>query len=835
MFRIKVIVLSIIIFSTLKLFNQEKKYKDLIPDPDFFFEEINISGNFERMNNINVIGQSTDGFIWIGNREGLLLYNGYSIELFDTSLTKCNVNCFFQEDSLHWWVGTNHGVKVILNNKVITKTELHSLSNKTINCIFRTRDNKIWIGTNSGIYIYDKGQLSFFNEISIYNITAIAQDKNGLIYIGTINGLLYIIDNMRVIKKYSRDSGIIFMSISDIVIDIHNKVWIGTKKGLFFYDGVKFKIFDQNNGLTNPVINDLTFDKRGLLWIATEGGVFLFENNKIKKFSTNEGLSNDLAYCVFEDREGNIFVGTHGNALNKLKRSRLKLFNTKNGLSSSWYWSVFEDKSGNLWLGTNGNGLDRITNKKIYNYSVKEGLPGNIIRTIGQDKFGNILVGTNLYGISVLKGNTFHNYIEKDRLPSSVIRVIYTDKKGNLWIGTNSGLAKYDYTNITKYTTENGLVHNVIRCITEDKNGKILIGTSKGLSIFYEGKFTNYSFKNGLSDSLIFDIAVDNTNTYWIAAYNNGIMRIKDGKISKFTSKDGILNSTSYQIYVTSNNYIVVSCNIGLYMIKISDLNDYADGKIKGPLRSILFQKEYGSPILECNGGNQPSGYQLKNGEIWASTLSGVAMINPNNTRINEYLPKTTIYKVTIDKKEYCFEDVIEVPPGSDLVKIEFSSLSFSNPKENRYKYLVEGYNSDWVDIGTQNVAYLSNLRHGEYKFKVISCNNDGLWNFEPATVIVNIKPYFYQTKTFFVVMTLLVISIIYIGYSLKVNILKKRETELLNIVTERTKSLIESQNMVKHLIESKEKFFSIITHDMKNLFTVLLFIQKICILMFIQ
>jgi ligand-binding sensor domain-containing protein/signal transduction histidine kinase len=806
---------------------QTSTMRKFSPDPSLVFEEVTIKDANIPAANVTLITQSSDGYIWLATQNKLLLYNGYNYEAIEQNIIKQRMFSFFEDENKDCWIGTKSGLFVIRNKKVFPRPELNQLNSLSINSISKINDGALWIGTNQGIYTYKNHILSKFETFPSVNTKVIKQDRKGIIWVGSTGNGIYLIRDNKIIKRYSFSRGFPTSDINQIVVDEKNNVWVGSRKGLLRFVNYEYTLYDQRNGLENLSINDLIKDKNSNIWLATQGGVFSFSDNKFTRYAYNEGLSNDYSYCIFEDREGNIFVGTHSNALNKLRKNRLKIYNTRNGLSSSWLWSIIQDKHNNIWIGTNENGVDKISNDKITNYSIKNGLPGNSITSICEDKNGDIWFGSSTYGVSKFKNGIFTTYTTKDGLAGNTVHVLYSDKKGNLWIGTNTGLTVYDFKKFKSYTIKNGLPSDTIRCITEDKPGRMLIGTYNGMSIFDNSKFKNYSVKDGLSDNMVFSIEVDSSNAYWIGTYYNGFNRMKDGKFFRFTQTNGLIDSLVYQLFISNNTDLVVSCNVGVYSIKMKELNDFADGKTKGPLRLIVYERKNGSSVVECNGGNQPSGWKLKNGEIWISTLSGVASIHPEKTETNDIKPLTIIDKVFLDNKQIDFAGSIEVPPGTDILQIEYSAQSFLNPQKNKYKFMIEGIDSDWIDAGTHNVKYLSNLPYGKYYFKVISSNNDGFWNETPAVLEMIIKPYFYQTKWFFLALIAVVSGMIYSVYRIRIKSLKRRETELVELVDERTNNLIEAEKTVKSLLVSKEKFLSIITHDMKNLFTAHLYYSK--------
>jgi signal transduction histidine kinase/CheY-like chemotaxis protein/HPt (histidine-containing phosphotransfer) domain-containing protein len=233
-----------------------------------------------------------------------------------------------------------------------------------------------------------------------------------------------------------------------------------------------------------------------------------------------------------------------------------------------------------------------------------------------------------------------------------------------------------------------------------------------------------------------------------------------------------------------------MSCNKGIYRVSKKELNDFAEGRVKS-LTSVAYGISDGLKSNECNGGS-PAGWRTRDGKMWFATVKGVAVIDPSNIRLNPVPPRVAVEKVIVDGKSVSARDRLEAPPGAGQLEFHFTALSFLAPEKVRFKYQLEGFDKKWVDAGTRRVAYYTNLPPGTYRFRVIACNNDGLWNERGTSFEFYLQPHFYQTKWFY---TLCALAVLFSGfgfYRLRVRQLRRRTQELEVLVAERTIELNE-------------------------------------------
>jgi signal transduction histidine kinase len=250
----------------------------------------------------------------------------------------------------------------------------------------------------------------------------------------------------------------------------------------------------------------------------------------------------------------------------------------------------------------------------------------------------------------------------------------------------------------------------------------------------------------------------DSDGTLWIGTYDSGLGRFKDGRFTRFTTRDGLFDNGVFQILEDDHGRFWMSCNRGIYRVRKRELNDLADGRIK-TVTCLAYTKGDGLPSTECNGGRWPAGVRTRDGRLWFPTMLGVAMIDPSSIDANTQPPPVVLEGMRINNQPAPFdvwksalhdpECAIRIEPGQDTFEIEYTALSFINSENLRFKYMLVGADHDWVDADTRRTAYYSYVPPGDYTFKVIAANADGVWNEMGASVRITIVPPFWRTWWF--------------------------------------------------------------------------------------
>lgn len=284
--------------------------------------------------------------------------------------------------------------------------------------------------------------------------------------------------------------------------------------------------------------------------------------------------------------------------------------------------------------------------------------------------------------------------------------------------------------------------------------------------------------KDGLAGNWVSSICDDQHGGLWLSSPQGGLTHYVNGKFIVYTSHIGLFTDQIFCVLLDHHGDLWLSSPQGIGTIQHQTIEAYESGK-DSSITMRVFLVADGMKTDECFGEWCPAGWKTHDGCIWFATKHGAAMIDPDKLKTNTIPPPVFINKVIANQHEISLGSDIALPAGTKRVEFHYTALSYLNPDRVRFKVLLEGYDHEWTEEGTQRIAIYTNLSPGSYRFRVMACNNDGVWNEAGMSVAFVLEPYFYQTMWFY---ALLVVSIIGAGfgiYRLRVWQLLKREKEL--------------------------------------------------------
>ncbi len=721
--------------------------------------------------------------IWFGHWAGSVTRYNAKLKIFENlnleEYTRFkSIRAINQDETGKFWIATE-GAGVFIfdpkDNKMFSITSKEGLTSNTIYDMVFDDQMNVWLATDSGLVIYDKSKpisspdsyISVSTKQGLFsaNITCLYKGKNNEMWLGsadkglaclTVKSLTNIESAIRSQYVFSEANGLKSNFIKTIKADSRNQLWVGTIGGgvslldrskTQSLDNVLFKTYSTRQGLNYFNVNVVFEDRENSVWIGTDLGLNQFRGERLQVFDEADSIPNNIIWSTYCDKEGNIWAGTN-NGLAKLSlkydedghiTSRtIQEFNGKQGLNSSTVLSVFEDSKSNIWVGTGFGGAFKLAqgSNKFVQYSVANGLASDMVYSIAEDKDGNIWLGTK-EGASKLTVATgaIRNYTTNDGLGGNHIYRIFKDKKGLLWIGALGGnLCMYDGTTFKRYDESNGLKHRFILCIDEDTKGNIWFGCYGGGLYKYDGKnFYNYNNKQGLSCESPFSIVTDAQDNIWMGT-NHGIEKFDVAK-NKFT------------LYGRNDGFMGVECN----------------------------------PNSACVD---------KVGNIWFGSIMGAVKFNPKQDIPNTTAPLVTILGIKVHLQDTVFpaENIFKYDENN--ITFKFIGVSLTNPEKVKYEYTLEGFDRGWVPVNylVQEATY-TNLPAGQYTFKIKACNNDGVWS-EPTSYEFTVKPPFWQTAMFYILVAVFVIFAVYVFDKIRTTKLKKAKAALEKKVDERTLEL---------------------------------------------
>jgi len=528
--------------------------------------------------------------------------------------------------------------------------------------------------------------LSTSNGLSQSSVITIHQDKLGVMWFGTRDGLnKYDGSNFKIYKNNPKDTSTI--SNSDILVieeDTSGNLWIGTYNGLNLYNyktNTFKKYFHTNspNSLSNNTIWSIQ-EIKDEIWIATSNGISIY-NKKTDTFQwvyhdpeNPQSIPSNFVLKIKETSKGEIWVGTSKGLCKLVNRenNNYKFQHYKEALSNTensdylYVQNILEDKNNDLWIATKTSGLYK------YNYKSSTLIPilskeknnsfDNDFRTISIDKSGNLWAGT-YSGIYVLKNKIAkptpsENYIDNNNL--SKVKSIYTDKKGSVWIGTYyGGINIWDetnsnFTNLNQNISKTGLSYNVVGSIVSDHIENIYFGTEGGGITVFNKKTntTNFLNLNNPKKPLtnIKTLLLTNEEDLWIGTFANGlgIYNVKSRKISTNILNpelEKLLENTGVYAIKKDKDETIWIGTFGLGLIKYHPKNKTFE----------IFQNEKDNKNSLTNSRVRSLLIDSKK-QIWVGTQSGLNLISTNNSSNKQII------------KHYFFDE--EALSGDDISTI---------------------------------------------------------------------------------------------------------------------------------------------------------------------
>jgi signal transduction histidine kinase/ligand-binding sensor domain-containing protein/CheY-like chemotaxis protein len=757
-------------------------------------------------NTVSSIVQTKDGYLWFGTQEGVARLNGEKFTVFNRSTTdafKFNwVQAMAEDRNGTLWLGTQGGGLISYREGQFRGyTTKDGLPSNRINWLLEDSTGNLWIGSEAGLSEFANGK--FVNrfgtdELSHGNILRVVQDTSGDIWLIQDQKLKLLRNGVPAtaeIPQALRD----LKEVSTVYADHEGGLWVGAvHQGLLHYHNGRISHYGKEAGLPDPEVDVIYEDNAKNVWIGTASGLCRLNNHSLECFSMKVGLSGQRVMSIYEDREGSLWVGTESGGVNRFKEGPLSTYGAASGLKASVVWSVAVGKNGNVWLGTD-TGIKLLQPDGNIVQPLKSPRANANTSSILEDREGNIWISRVSGGVTeFIKNEDFrpHDFSAADGLAPGLIRALYQDRSGNIWFGAdNGGATRYRDGKFVNFTAKEGLAGNRVWCILEDRNGALWFGQDGSLTRMFDGKFSSFAVPedddpNSLTGTpaQVVSIYEDADGALWLGTYSAGLRRFKDGKFTTLSTRDGMLDDNIWSILEDSRGYLWMSSNLGIFRAKRSDLNDFADGKVRR-IEGTSYGTADGMLSTDCAGGLQPTASQSPDGRIFFGCVRGLVVADPSELAANPLPPPVQLEQVMINNVRRSSENV-RASAGRGELEFHFAALSYRSPSKVKFKYKLEGFDQSWISAGNRRVAYYTNIPPGQYKFHVVAANEDGVWNEQGASFSFYLVPPFYQTWWFRLLALLAMAGFTVGSIRLRVRQIRRKEYELKELVRNRTRDL---------------------------------------------
>lgn len=788
-------------------------------------------------NNVEVIFKDSEGFVWFGTRNGLCRFDGYEFKTYKTnhnenSLSGNRILDIAEDNAGNIWVGTYKNGLNRLNKKTgkITRFGIETGIGERVNRVKKLSDGSIWICSNWGLAMYsDKTKKFTFYRANSSNVFALKADLVHDI-METRSGEIYVAPEFWGLQKldtttgrftdiyYARDYALATNYRKKIIEDKNGVLWISAHSHGLAYYNPKTKetgIYSAENSdlSTNVLMGNMALDMAGNLWLCTEEdgiNIFNIENRTFrylrKNPDQNKSINSNHIYSVYIDDNNRVWVGTYDKGVNVYNPYKAKFQKTLFAaddleiLEGMSVLDVFEDNKKRVWIGTDGNGLFCFEKTKPLKQFINQPniLSSNIITAIGGDYMGNILLGTYTGGL--ISYNPEKNrskiflpdYKHNNSVTSPNVWELFTDSKQRIWLGLlGTGVDEF-LPESQKFINHGPFSEASIKIdfpnvmvITEDTDGDIWFGT-EGRGIFILDaqvqkifQIPNDTVYKVATNGIIKCIIQDKWGYFWIGTEDNGLFTYDKSK-KEFTK----VNIPGY--HPSDPVLGVQEDNVGNLWIATSN----------GLFRWNRINKKFNhfeiKDGLSSDDFNADAMCKLTDGRILVGSKNGADVVDPNLIKLNQTLPKIIFTKLNVLNQEVKCHDTLngrvilekninytesfELTWKDKIFSIEFAALNYTLPEKCQYKYMLTGFDQDWVYTNAdRRMASYSNLVPGTYTFKVMASNNDGKWGNNQKSVKIIVHPPFYRTMAFNIVIFILAIVGIYVIYRRRINLHKQK------------------------------------------------------------
>lgn len=806
-------------------------------DPD---KKIGIHSNL-----IFDIAEDEDGNLWIATSDAGICKFDVQKEKFTSYRNTPGNSNFLRTNQItqilphgdEVWIGSGLGIDILhfeegsAKIKRITPGNTPKLRSHSISDLRKDVFGRVWVGTRQGVYVISEkeGKRQVKVMCDLNNVSHIALNEKEQ-FISNNTGLYRLHVNMEDLSN-PRIEKVSDISASCILLTRSGDIYTGNERGLSYYR------YNTNS------------EKRFSNYLHFEEG---WEANS---------LSKNVIVSLYEDKSGIIWVGTNGGGLNKYnpKQKKFRHYNKtriEGSISYNKIRSIFQDRNKNIWLGTEGGGVNFLPKSENYNFEtgwkvLKEVQPQ-------QNRVYSFVELNNRGPVEVLAGAGYPEIVTKWREDSPLPKAVDKGKfdevansvfcslkssKGTIWLGTygrNNGLMRYrkrgNREEILDFKPNNspGSISSLnIRSLLEDKRGNLWIGTDKGLNLLtvdQQDEVNPHFIKikhdpnreGSLSHDYILPMYESKDGTIWIGTMGGGLNRMiynEDPEKIEFeaiTTSNGLPNNVIKGILEDDYGYLWLSSNKGLTRFDVED-RLYENYGISDGLQDYEF--------------GELAALKLDNGEMIFGGVNGINVFNPKDIISDMSMPHIALTDLFILNEEILpgaevngrpvlesalnHTEQIKLKYAENSFSIHFSSLHFSAPEQNEYKYRLEGFDQDWIrKDATDRIAKYTNLAPGTYTFKVLASNNDGVWNDDPKELMVVITPPWYLSQVAWVIYVLLFLSSLW--FFQKFSLIRiKQKNELLMEHFEKEK--------VQELSQMKLRFFTNISHEFRTPLTLII------------
>lgn len=757
---------------------------------------------------VQVIEQSSDGYLWLGLQGGLARFDGVRFETFNSrdvpQLASSSIQSLDAAADGGVWVGTRGGLtSVRLNGRQLSWSAESAFGTAAVSGVIDDGVGNVWVtGSKRGLQRWASGARSVPSAESVLtpggavgdSRVTVSQSSSGEIWAATRReGLQRRVGGDWIVVVPPERLGDV--GVLSILVRRNGEVWLGTMDGtvsVFQADGSGGSTLrvDPSGG----AIYALREDRDGNVWIgAVRSGLHRWQGGdpvdpgagRLARFVATEWPTDLSVFALHEDREGNLWVGTsHG--LYRLRDTPLLTLSAANGLAVGPIWSIRGDTRGNIWASSAAGTLHQMTRTATLQFDHTYQISGGPVYSIAVDESQpGLLLGTSRGGLLNWRDGRPVPVVAGAAFTDAAVSAVFRDSRQRVWVGgsMSDGLHYLSVNGPQVLGNAQGF-DGVASAFAEAADSAIWIGTRNHGAYRYrsDGVLEHWDHRRGLGLDSVVAIYADSEETIWIATMGAGLHSYRHGQIKMVVTRSDVrLDSVLSMLEDNAGRLWLCTLN-GLYALDRQQLYDAVD---RGwPVRQVrAFGREDGFLASECSGGGQGHAWKAPDGRLWFATDAGVVVADPAAITTNSVKAPVHLERVSVDERLVESPEDLVLAAGNHRIGFQFTGISLQAPTRVRFRHRLDGFDTDWIEGVERSVSYTS-LAPGKYRFQVTASNSDGLWNPVPATLNFSVDAPFYASKWFYALLASALGAIGWGGYHVRLLQLRAQNA----VLTERNR-----------------------------------------------
>jgi signal transduction histidine kinase/ligand-binding sensor domain-containing protein len=718
-------------------------------------------------NFVRALAQTKDGYLWMGSDAGVSRFDGVRFVSFGLTegFQVGPVQTLLGDGEGTLWIGSaGRGLGRWQNEHFTAYGKRDGLPSDSVNALAEDSDGRIWIGTEAGLAVWQDKHLQAFsgsNMLAGKPITSLFSNRRGTIWIGAKGAGIFSLRDGQLSQLRETVFNDLLEDPHCLLADHEGRLWVGAgDDSVLCAEGEQWRRYRFPRHLASHYVSALAEDPDGTVWAGSVSeGLFQFRHGKLVAVNASSGLSDNLIEALLVDREGKLWVGTHG-GLNRLRPKTLSVISYNEGLGNGAVQGLAEVAPGVILASKSSEGLFLWDGRYFRPVSATGQPPPNgPVGALLKATDGSCWLGGARGLLQFSDVRDVENHPGLPSLTNVDVSALAQDQQGRLWAGTRQGELWWQDGGQWRPRGGGPRVH-AITAIAPKRDGSIMVGTAGDGLFSIEGKPDGpWSKRNGLLSDWVRTLYLDAEDTLWIGTGGGGLSRLEGGKMATFTTREGLSDNTISQILEDDAGNLWLGGDLGLVSVSKHELERVAAQKIPAANPQVYGRTE-GMLSEECISGFFPIGLRAKSGLLWFPTQQGIVVADQHHQLTGTPTPVVVLEETLVDGVPDSASS-LRLAPGKHRLEFQYTGIYFDAPERVRFRYRLEGLDSDWVEAGSSRSASFPYVPYGDYRFEVIAGNGKGGWNTTGASISVTVRPYLWQTWWFRVPASLCLLAVI--------------------------------------------------------------------------